>query len=75
MIQDDPINHKSTNLNNGMDYLLLSNESEEDIPPPFQAINSQQDNDNKNSSSSGSKDIYYKFALLIGLCKQIHICI
>lgn len=69
MIQDDPINQKSSN---GMDYLLLNNESEEEIIP-FQSIEPQVGDKISSSidnNSSNSIDIYYKFALLIGLCKH-----
>lgn len=67
MIQDDPINQKP----NGIDYFPLNNESEEEIIP-FQSIKVK-DNDEKNNVNSS--DIYFKFALLIGLCKQLKVVI
>jgi len=79
MIHDDPMNHKSKKLNNsvtagGNNYFPLSFESEEEIVA-FQGIEVTSETKikaktgNETSDLNSDKGVYYKFALLIGLCK------
>ena len=74
MIQDDPINQKSkTTNNNNNEYFPLNNDSEEDIVA-FKGIELAKEEgkvgeDVKNTEAS-AKSVYYKFAMLIGLCKS-----
>ena len=79
MIQDDPMNQKSKKISNsgamgGAEYLPLSNGSEEDIVT-FQGIEVAsetlitKDGPNINNTTN-DKGVYYKFAMLISLCKK-----
>ena len=75
MIQDDPINQKSTNMLNNLsnEYFPLSNESEEDIVA-FKGIEIASETIKVSGTSpNNDKRVYYKFAMLIGLCKNHHI--
>ena len=75
MIQDDPINQKSKTTNNN-EYFPLNNDSEEDIVA-FKGIElakeegkEGEDGVNSTKTEACSKNVYYKFAMLIGLCKR-----
>lgn len=78
MIQDDPINQKSkTTTNNNNEYFPLNNDSEEDIVA-FKGIELAkeegkdvgEDGVNSTNTEASAKSVYYKFAMLIGLCKS-----
>lgn len=84
MIQDDPINQKSKKTGNST-YLPLNNDSEEDLvtfngievaleskksETEYNRLNNSNTNNiNANADSESEKNLYFKFALLIGLCK------
>lgn len=75
MIQDDPINQKSkTTNNNNNEYFPLNNDSEEDIVA-FKGIELAKEEDGKGredvkNTEASAKSVYYKFTMLIGLCKS-----
>jgi hypothetical protein len=66
MIQDDPINNLKSKAQG---YLPLNLDSDEDIAV-IEIVVSKGGNEMKLTSKSEGNKVYYKYLMLIGLCKH-----